>query len=115
MLVDDDQNTVKLLQMLLEMDGFEVIIAPNSESAMEQAKEVKPDAFLVDYHLSDASGADLVRDLRSEKAFSKVPIIMTSGLDHSDEAIEIGASEFLLKPFEPNDLSGRLKALLDVS
>jgi DNA-binding response OmpR family regulator len=115
MLVDDDHNTVRLLQMLLEMDGFEVVVAPSVELAMEQVKEEKPDAFLVDYHLADSSGEDFVRQIRALAEFAGSPIIMTSGLDHSDDALAAGASEFLIKPFEPTELSARLAALLGIA
>jgi two-component system OmpR family response regulator len=112
MLVDDDFNTVNLLQMLLEMDGFEVISAPGGEEAMARAKEARPDAFLVDYHLADYKGVEVVRQLRAEADFANAPIIMTSGLDRSDDALAAGATEFLMKPFEPNQLIARLQALL---
>lgn len=112
MLVDDDLSTVKLLQMLLEMDGFEVLTAPSADDALEQASVDRPDAFLVDYHLSDSLGEDFVRELRAKAEFATVPIIMTSGLDHTDAALAAGASDFLIKPFEPTELSARLQTLL---
>lgn len=115
MLVDDDYNTVNLLQLLLEMDGFEVAAAPGGAEVMAKAKAFSPDAFLVDYHLSDLKGVDLVRQLRAEAEFKKAPIIMTSGLDRSDDALAAGATEFLLKPFEPNHLISRLQALLETA
>lgn len=104
MLVDDEETVVKLLKMLLEMDGFEVRVAPSSELALQRAVEWKPDGFLVDYNLTDGSGIDLITKLRSEAEFENVAIIMASGHPKEEEALAAGANVFLLKPFEPNDL-----------
>ena len=112
MLVDDDFTTVSLLKKLLEIDGFEVVVSPSGESALTKVKEAKPEAFLVDYHLADNKGTDFVRELRAQAEFAKTPIIMTSGLDHTDDALAAGATEFLIKPFDPSQLIARLQELL---
>jgi DNA-binding response OmpR family regulator len=112
MIVDDDRNTVKLLQTLLELDGFEVAIAPRGADVMPVAEQAKPDIFLMDYHLADMDGVDVIRQLRQTEAFAKTPIVMTSGLDVEDEAREAGANTFLVKPFEPGDLPGLFNSLI---
>lgn len=112
MIVDDDRTTVGLLQTLLELDGFEVVLAADGATAFEKAKVYSPDAFLVDYHLSDYEGTDFVRQLRADAQFSKIPIIMTSGLNREDEANACGADLFLIKPFDPGDLVVILYELL---
>lgn len=115
MIVDDDRITVSLLQTLLELDGFDVVQAPNGAVAMERAKEDKPDAFLVDFHLADYDGADFVRELRKLDEFADAPIIMASGLNREDEAEEAGANKFLIKPFEPSNLVALLNEMLGIS
>lgn len=105
LIVDDDPTTVKLLQTLLELDGFDVSIAARGQIAIDSLDTVHPDAFLIDYHLQDMEGTELVVKLRANPKFAKAPIIMASGLDKSDEAMDAGANEFLVKPFEPNDLA----------
>ncbi|NWG17891.1 MAG: response regulator [Chloroflexi bacterium] len=112
MIVDDDRNTVKLLQTLLELDGFDVVISPRGADVVPIAEETSPDIFLMDYHLADMDGVDAVRQLRAHDRFANAPIVMTSGLDVSDEAMEAGASTFLIKPFEPGDLSPLFLKLL---
>jgi DNA-binding response OmpR family regulator len=104
LIVDDDRTTVKLLQKLLEMDGFEPIAASNGRMALDVADEVLPDVFLVDYHLADMNGLELVSQLRSDARFARSPIVMASGLDKGDEALKAGANAFLIKPFEPDEL-----------
>ncbi len=110
--MDDDRTTVKLLQTLLELDGFEVVMAPRGEDALKLIRERLPDLMLIDYHLSDMAGIEVVARLRAEQQFAKLPIVMTSGLDLKEEALAAGANRFLVKPFEPGRLSTLFRDLL---
>ncbi|MBN1565048.1 MAG: response regulator [Anaerolineae bacterium] len=105
LIVDDDPTTTKLLQTLLELDGFEVEVAARGHLAIDKAQETNPDVFLIDYYLQDMKGVELVTHLRATAQFGEAPIIMASGLDHEDEAMAAGANAFLIKPFEPNLLA----------
>ncbi|MCU0498230.1 MAG: response regulator [Anaerolineae bacterium] len=107
MIVDDDRTTTKLLQTLLELDGFEVCVAARGGDVIPLALKERPDIFLMDYHLSDMDGVEVLRDLRAGAAngiFVHAPIVMTSGLNVHDEVMEAGANDFLVKPFEPDEL-----------
>lgn len=104
MIVDDDRTTVKLLQTLLELDGFDVVVANRGGDVVHIAEQSHPDLFLMDYHLNDMHGVEVLRHLRVHPTFANTPVIMTSGLDVSDEVMAAGASAFLVKPFEPEDL-----------
>jgi DNA-binding response OmpR family regulator len=112
LIVDDDRTTVKLLQTLLEMDGFDVIVAARGQTALELAHETQPDIFLVDYHLADMDGIELVADLRADSVFADAPIVVASGLNVEDAALNAGADKFLVKPFEPNKLADLFYGLL---
>lgn len=112
MIVDDDRTTVRLLQTLLEMDGFEVSMASRGQQAIELAREIIPDAFLVDYHLTDMPGVELIAQLRSDSLFAATPIVMASGLDVETDALKAGADTFLVKPFEPGKLAGVFNDLI---
>jgi CheY-like chemotaxis protein len=112
LVVDDDRNTVKLLQTLLELDGFEVAVSPRGADVIPTAEATHPDIFLMDYHLADMDGVEIVRALRAHPIFGKVPIVMTSGLDVSEEVLEAGANKFIIKPFEPSDLPILFNSLL---
>ncbi len=105
LIVDDDRTTVKLLQTLLEMDGFEVFVSGRGQTALELAHQSVPDIFLVDYHLADMEGVDLVSRIRSEPVFAKTPIVVASGMNVETEALKAGANKFLVKPFEPSKLA----------
>ncbi len=112
MIVDDDRTTVGLLKTLLQLDGFEVIVAPDSKTALGQAHALHPDAFLIDFHLMDRDGTDLVKELRAAEAFGDTPIIMASGAERKVEALDAGADFFLGKPFDPVELVDILNELL---
>jgi DNA-binding response OmpR family regulator len=115
LIVDDDRTTVKLLQTLLELDGYEVAIAPRGADVVPEATRFQPDIFLMDYHLSDVDGVEIVRDLRggaADGAFVRTPIVVASGLDVEDEVIAAGANAFLVKPFEPEALTPLFNRLI---
>lgn len=112
MIVDDDRTTVKLLQTLLELDGYDVSVAGRGADVLPLAEKVMPDIFLMDYHLSDMDGVDVLREMRAGGSFVNAPIIMTSGLDVEAEVMEAGATAFLVKPFEPEDLPKLFQKLL---
>ena len=112
MIVDDDRTTVKLLQTLLELDGYQVTVVGRGADVVPLAQQAVPDVFLVDYHLSDIDGVDVIRALRALPQFASTPIVMTSGLDVEAEALRAGANTFLVKPFEPDQLPALFDALI---
>jgi DNA-binding response OmpR family regulator len=112
MIVDDDRTTVKLLQTLLEMDGFEVVVTGYGQQALALAQKTQPDIFLVDYHLADMDGVELVGQLRANPTFAHTPIVVASGRNVEDQVREAGADLFLIKPFEPNKLASTFLNLL---
>jgi two-component system, chemotaxis family, chemotaxis protein CheY len=112
MIVDDDRNTVKLLQTLLELDGFKVVVAGRGVDVLPVAEKSAPDLFMVDYHLSDMEGVDVIRELRQHPAYASKPIIMASGMNMESEALAVGANMFLVKPFDPGALAGIFNKLI---
>lgn len=105
MIVDDDRTTVRLLQTLLELDGFEISTAGRGMDVIPLAQKVQPDLFLMDYHLADTDGVEIIRALRQpDSPFVDTPIVMTSGMNVEGDALEAGATAFLIKPFDPEYL-----------
>jgi PleD family two-component response regulator len=104
MIVDDDRTTTRLLQMLLELDGFEVVVVARGGDVLPMAQETQPELIMIDYHLTDMHGVEAIAQLRQTADFAHIPIIMASGMDVSDEAKAAGATEFLVKPLEPDKL-----------
>ena len=115
MIVDDDRTTVKLLQTLLELDGFEVVSAARGMDVITIATRNRPDVILMDYHLTDMDGVEVLKQLRAHSDLHTIPVIMTSGLDVEDEAKAAGAARFLVKPFEPGELPDMFNQLINNS
>lgn len=112
MIVDDDRTTVRLLQTLLELDGFRVSAVPRGADVLPSLQQERPDIILMDYHLADTDGVEVLRALRALPEFADLPVVMTSGLDVRDEALAAGANTFLVKPFEPDELPHLFNSLI---
>lgn len=97
--------------MLLEMEGFAVDSASTGAAALALTEQQSPDVVMVDYHLNDMTGLELITKLRERDHLSATPVLVASGRDIEPEARKAGATEFLLKPFEPDDLIAALKRL----
>ena len=112
MLVDDDYTTTQLLKILLEMDGYSVRVVPNGRKVVSEAKHNRPDVVIMDVHLADSNGIEVLRELRSDHELTQLPVIMSSGMDLEDQCKQAGATAFVLKPFPPDQLSTVIQKLL---
>lgn len=104
LLAEDDHTMITLLQTLLKMEGFEVSVADVDEDIPALILREKPDVLFMDVHLGQHSGLDFVESIRTDPQFADLRIIMTSGLDVRGECLKRGATDFILKPFMPDDL-----------
>lgn len=112
MLVEDDVSMQAVLQTLLEIEGYQVIIAPVRKVKQELLTFIigeKPDVMLLDVHLRELSGIELLEELRQDTHFKNVRVVMTSGLDVQEKSLAAGADSFLLKPYMPEELLNKLK------
>lgn len=115
MIVDDDIQATTLLEKILSVEGYEAISVNESAKAVQMAKFINPDLFLLDLMMPDPDGFKLCRILRSDPYFSKTPIIIITALDDNDSkvvAYGAGANDYLTKPFHIDELSTRIKALI---
>jgi two-component system chemotaxis response regulator CheY len=113
LIVDDDRTTVRLLQTLLELDGFHVHSTARGSEVPAVIADKQPDLLLMDYHLIDMDGLAVIRGLRAVPETARLPIVMASGMNVEIEAKEAGATAFLVKPFEPDALSELFNRLID--
>lgn len=112
LLVDDEPSITQLARMYLERDGYRIAETADGESALEAAKQ-KPALIVLDVMLPKVDGFDVCRRLRS--AGDQVPIIMLTARDEDIDKIlglELGADDYLTKPFNPRELVARVKAIL---
>ena len=110
--VDDDKHISELLKLYFEKDGFEVSSCFTGDAVMPMVRAVEPDVIILDLMLPGLSGFDVMRELRR---VSDVPVLMlTARSDTLDKIIglELGADDYVLKPFEPKELLARVKAVL---
>ena len=111
-MVDDESKIVQLARDYLEHSGFRVIAAGDGRAAIAAARAEKPDLVVLDLGLPALNGLDVARVLRRE---SRVPIIMlTARADESDKLVglELGADDYITKPFSPKELVARVRAVL---
>jgi CheY-like chemotaxis protein len=104
LIIDDDTTMVSLLKTLLEMDGFAVASAKDWDDVIETIRVEKPDLILMDYFLPEVDGIELMKEIRSAPDLAETRVVMTSGMDVSEECANVGANEFLLKPYTPEQL-----------
>ena len=112
LVVDDEPNIVRLARDYLERAGFSVSTAADGPDALRQARERKPDLVILDLGLPGIDGLDVARALRRD---SSVPIIMlTARTEESDKLVglELGADDYVTKPFSPKELVARVRAVL---
>jgi DNA-binding response OmpR family regulator len=112
MVVDDEPKIVQLARDYLEHAGFAVVVAHDGRAALAAARREKPDLVVLDLGLPELDGLDVARTLRAE---SNVPIVMLTGRsEESDKLVglEIGADDYVTKPFSPKELVARVRAVL---
>lgn len=112
LIIDDDPNINELVQLYFKADGFETIACLDGEQALEIINTEKPDLIVLDLMLPGQSGFDILKSLRKT---SNIPVIMlTARGDTLDQVVglELGADDYVTKPFEPKELIARVKAVL---
>jgi DNA-binding response OmpR family regulator len=111
LLADDDYTMVALLKTLLGMEGYQVsTLLDKPGDPIENIRAAKPDILLIDIFLGDLNGLDIVRQIRQDPELNNIRIIMASGIDKTEECLDVGADVFLLKPYMPNELFDILRA-----
>ncbi|NIS82090.1 MAG: response regulator [Anaerolineales bacterium] len=112
LIIDDDRTMVSLLTTLLEMDGFEVAEVRNWGAILETVRSELPDLVLMDFFLPQIEGLEVITQMRGDPELADIRIIMTSGMDVSDQCLDAGADTFLLKPYTPDQLLESIQANL---
>lgn len=112
LVVDDDVKTVELVKLYLNRDGYRVLTAYDGNEALKLARENQPDLIVLDLMLPGINGLEICRILREE---SDVPIIMLTALTTDDDrltGLDLGADDYVTKPFSPRELAARVRAVL---
>jgi two-component system phosphate regulon response regulator PhoB len=115
LVVEDEPALLALLRYNLEKEGFAVSEARDGEEALLQLKEAKPDAVLLDWMLPRLSGLEVCRQIRRAPHWRDLPVIMLTARGEEGDRIrglDSGADDYVVKPFSPNELVARLRAVI---
>lgn len=112
LVVDDEERMVRFIRLNLEHDGFQVVEAFTGQQAMDRLRQTLPDLILLDVMLPDLDGFEILRLIRENQ---DVPVIMLTAKGEEDDRVqglELGADDYVTKPFSPRELVSRVRAVL---
>lgn len=112
LIVDDEERMVRFIRLNLEHDGFEVEEAFNGRQALDKLRQTLPDLLILDVMMPDLSGFEVLRMIRES---NDVPVIMLTAKAEEDDRVnglELGADDYITKPFSPRELVSRVRAVL---
>ncbi|MEM6537142.1 MAG: phosphate regulon transcriptional regulator PhoB [Pseudomonadota bacterium] len=115
LVVEDEESIVTLLEYNFRRENFQVIVANDGEDALLKVEETQPDIVILDWMLPKMSGVEVCRQLRSNEATGNIPVIMLTARSEENDRIrglDIGADDYLTKPFSPAELIARMRAVL---
>jgi DNA-binding response OmpR family regulator len=117
LVVDDEGDLLKLTRARLEANGYKVLTLDGGERAVELARSEKPDLVLLDIVMPDKGGCDVCRELKADPATRDIPVVVFTAQYPEEEYIktnseEIGADDYILKPFDAPTLLAKIKYLI---
>ncbi|MBN1264509.1 MAG: response regulator [Anaerolineales bacterium] len=115
LIIDDDIDTLKLVGLMLERQGYEIVVASNGQMGLTRAATERPALILLDVMMPDLDGYEVTRQLRSDPGLAHIPIIMFTAKTMVDDKVagfEAGVDDYLTKPAHPAELTAHVKAVL---
>lgn len=115
LVAEDERDIRELIAFTLKYHGFEVITADNGEQALQLATETQPDLLLLDVRMPRLTGYEVCQQVKQQESTRDIPVVFLSAKGQEAEIIQgrqAGAVDYILKPFSPQELAERLKAVL---
>jgi phosphate regulon transcriptional regulator PhoB len=115
LLVEDEGDVAELIRYNLSKEGYDVVLTSNGNDALRLAREHRPDVLLLDIMVPQLNGWEVCRRLKKDPELASIPVIMVSGrVEEGDKVLgfEVGADDYVTKPFSPRELIARIRAVL---
>ncbi len=115
LLVEDEQDVAELIRYNLTKEGYDVVLSANGNDALRLTREHRPDVLLLDIMVPQLNGWEVCRRLKKDPDLAQIPVIMVSGrVEEGDKVLgfEVGADDYVTKPFSPRELIARIRAVL---
>jgi CheY-like chemotaxis protein len=115
LIAEDEPDIRELVAFTLRFAGHEVTATSNGEEALQQATQIVPDIIIMDVRMPKMTGYDACRAMKADVALKDIPVVFLSAKGQDSEiqtGLDVGAEEYLLKPFAPNQLAERVKIIL---
>jgi DNA-binding response OmpR family regulator len=115
LVADDDRDVQNLVRFRLEREGVRVVTAADGEAALQLAREQRPDVCILDVMMPKLNGFEVLKELRDDEATAGIRVILLtarSGEGDVDQAFDVGADDYVTKPFNPQELRQRVRAQL---
>lgn len=114
LLVEDEPDIIELARIRLENSGYDVTVAVDGDEAIKVIKKIKPDLVLLDLLLPKNRGEEVCRQIKADERLKDVPIIIftASACNIRDKTLEMGAADYIMKPFEPAELMQKIKSFI---
>lgn len=115
LVVDDDPQVLRLMRVNLELEGYDVVSAPDGEEALEAVVSERPDVVVCDVMMPGVDGLTVLRNLRANPKTSKIPFVVVSAKAQRADvkaALDMGADRYITKPFDPQELLDAVEHLL---
>jgi len=114
LLIEDDRQVRELLPLYFERDGMQLVTAPDGKTGLELVSQQHPSVVLLDVNLPDLDGWSILRRLRNDQTYQPAVIMLTGRSDVPDRllGLDLGADDYIVKPFEPLEVVARVKAVL---
>ena len=115
LVIDDDPMTCNLVETILQLENYQTASVNhiNDEGIIKVLEHKQPHILILDFHLGPQEALEYVIDIRADKVWQNLPILMTSAIDRSRDSLEAGADDFILKPFNWQEMTQRINKMRD--
>jgi DNA-binding response OmpR family regulator len=114
MILEDDEATAELLKFYIQEEGFDVIVSTRGNNFLKKVREYQPDLITLDVLLPDANGFTILKELQNNESTRNIPVIfITVREDEKEKGIMMGASGYIIKPFNEKELKNTIRSITD--